>query len=164
MEMVSYLSIQLLLLIIIANAAPVLAHIVFGEKYALPVDFGKKLPDGEPIFGNSKTWRGIIAAVLLSSVVGVMLGHAVTTGALIACYAVIGDIFSSFIKRRMHREPSSMALVLDQVPESLLPAIMMMGTFRLDLVSVAIVVFCFIIAELLLSYVFFRLGIRNRPY
>ena len=160
----SYLSIQLLLLIIIANAAPVLARAIFADKFALAVDFGKKLPDGEPVFGGSKTWRGIISSLLLTSLAALVLGHAVTTGALIACYAVAGDLFSSFIKRRLHMEPSSMAPLLDQVPESLLPALMMMGTFRLDLVAVAVVVFCFIIAELILSFIFFKLGIRNRPY
>ena len=141
-----------------------LARVAFDEKYALPVDFGKRLPDGEPVFGGSKTWRGVISSLLLTSVAGVILGHTMTTGVLIASYAVIGDLFSSFIKRRLHMEPSSMAPLLDQVPESLLPAIMMMGAFKLDLVAVAIVVFCFIIAELILSFIFFKLGVRNRPY
>ena len=34
-----------------------------------------------------------------------------------------GDLFSSFIKRRFGSAPSSQALGLDQIPESLLPLV-----------------------------------------
>ena len=60
--------------------------------------------------------------------------------------------------------PHSMAPLLDQVPESLLPALMLMHAFGLDLESITILVSAFIVAELVLSLVLYRLGIRNRPY
>ena len=46
-----------------------------------------------------------------------------TAGLLVSAMAMIGDLLSSFVKRRMKLVPGSMALALDQIPESLLPAI-----------------------------------------
>jgi hypothetical protein len=46
-----------------------------------------------------------------------------TIGLLVAATAMIGDLFSSFAKRRMKLAPGSTALGLDQIPESLLPVI-----------------------------------------
>ena len=86
------------------------------------------------------------------------------TGALIAVYAILGDLFSSFIKRRLGLAPSSMAPLIDQVPESLLPALMLKDSFGLDTKAIMILVSAFIVADLILSKVLYRLGIRNRPY
>ena len=129
-----------------------------------PIDFGRRLPDRMPLFGHSKTWRGAVAAVLFSAIAAAVLGYSVETGVLVAIYAIAGDLFSSFVKRRLGMPPHSMALLLDQVPESLLPAVMLKDVFELDTESIIILVCAFIIAELLLSYIFYKLGIRKKPY
>lgn len=129
-----------------------------------PIDFGRRLPDRMPLFGHSKTWRGAAAAVLFCVVAAAVLGYSVEIGALVAVYAIAGDLFSSFVKRRLGMPPHSMAPLLDQVPESLLPAVMLKDVFELDTESIIILVCAFIIAELLLSYIFYKLGIRKKPY
>ncbi len=156
--------IHLLVLIIIANGAPVVMRTLMQNRLNTAIDFGYRLADNKPLFGRSKTWRGAVGAVIFTSIGAVALGYSLDTGAMIAVYAVLGDIFSSFIKRRLGMRPSSMAPLLDQVPESLFPAVMLMDVFELDLQSIFILVGVFIIAELLLSYIFFKLGIRKRPY
>ena len=85
-------------------------------------------------------------------------------GFLVAFYAVLGDLLSSFIKRRLMVAPSGMAPFLDQVPESFFPAFMMMHTFNLEISSVILLVLIFIIVELTVSKVLYRRGIRKRPY
>lgn len=160
----SLIQIHLLLLIIIANGAPIILRALMGRRLDVAIDFGYRLADNNPLFGSSKTWRGVIAAVIFTSIVAVLIGYPASTGAQIALYAVLGDVFSSFIKRRLGMAASSMAPLLDQVPESLLPAVMLMDTFEMDIQSIIILVCVFIIMELLLSYIFFKLGIRNRPY
>lgn len=155
---------QLLLLIIIANGAPILIRVVLNDGFSLAVDFGKRLPDNRQIFGSSKTWRGIVASVTATPVAAWLLGHAPETGLLIAVYAVVGDLTSSFIKRRLAMAPSSRALLLDQLPESLFPALMMMKTFNLDLLPVILLVLIFVISDLLLSRTLYKWGIRKRPY
>ena len=157
-------SIQLLILIIIANGAPVILRAWMHGRLGWPVDLGCRLPDKRPLFGASKTWRGIVAAMVCTAAAAVVLGYSAQTGALVAAYAMAGDLFSSFVKRRLGLAPHSMAPLLDQVPESLLPAVMLRGAFDLDLESIMILVFAFVVAGLLLSFVFFRLGIRQKPY
>ncbi|MCK5395367.1 MAG: CDP-archaeol synthase [Gammaproteobacteria bacterium] len=155
---------QLLLLIIIANGAPILIRELLNNKYDLAVDFGGKLPDDKRIFGPSKTWRGILAAIIATTAAAWVLGYSPVTGLLIATYAILGDLISSFIKRRLAIEPSNMAPLLDQIPESLFPALMMMETFKLSISSVILLVLIFVIIELLLSRTLYRWGIRKRPY
>lgn len=148
--------IQLLLLIIIANGAPVLARIIFGDHLNSPVDFGFVLPDNHPVFGSSKTWRGIFAALLMTSVAASLMNCPFATGFLIASYAVTGDLSSSFIKRRFSMAPSSKAPILDQVPESLLPAFMMMRIFDLELWSVLLLSFIFLIIDMVMTYILYH--------
>ena len=155
---------HLLLLIIIANGMPILIRVVLKDRFNAAVDFGQKLPDGREIFGTSKTWRGIISAVTITPVAAWLLGYSLEIGFWVAVYAVLGDLFSSFLKRRLAMEPSSMAFILDQVPESLLPGLMMMPVFGLDLQAVLVMVLIFIIIELLLSHILYKWGIRKRPY
>ncbi len=154
----------LLLLIIIANGAPILIRQLLNDSFKLAIDFGQKLPDKNRLFGSSKTWRGILAALLATSIAAWLLGYSLETGLLVAFYAILGDLSSSFIKRRLSMEPSSMAPLLDQVPESLIPALMMKHTFNLDISSVILLVLIFVIIELVLSHILYRWGLRKRPY
>ena len=157
-------SLQLLTLIIIANGSPILIRLLLNDSFDLAVDFGQKLPDNRRVFGDSKTWRGIVAALASTAIAAWLFGYLVTTGLLVAAYAVLGDLIASFIKRRLAMPPSSMAPLLDQVPESLLPAWMLMHIFKLDMMSVIILVLTFIIVELGLSHILYKWGIRKRPY
>lgn len=155
---------MLLLLIIIANGAPILIQVLLKDFFNTAVDFGVTLPDSQPIFGPSKTWRGVLAAIATTPVVAWLLGYSPETGLLVALYAILGDLSSSFIKRRLGMAPSSMALLLDQIPECLFPALMVMETFHLDIPSVMLLTLIFVITELALSHVLFNWGLRKRPY
>lgn len=155
---------QLLFLIIIANGAPIIIRQLLNNKFNFPIDSGITLPDSNPVFGPSKTWRGVTAALLLTSIVSLLIGYTLEAGFLVAAYAICGDLFSSFIKRRLRMKSSSMAPLLDQIPESLIPAYMMREVFNLGLLSVIWLVLIFIIVELLLSHILYRWGVRKKPY
>jgi predicted CDP-diglyceride synthetase/phosphatidate cytidylyltransferase len=156
--------IQLLSLIIIANGAPILIRVLLRGKLNLAIDFGRTFPDKRPVFGPSKTWRGIFASLLATSVAAWLLGYSPETGFLVAFYAITGDLLSSTIKRRLAMKPSSMAPILDQVPESLFPALMMKDVFMLNALSIILLVSMFIIIELALSHVLYDWGIRKKSY
>lgn len=156
--------IHLLLLIIIANGAPIILRALMGERLDFAIDFGRRLADNKPVLGRSKTWRGVIGAIVLTSTSAVLLGYSAGTGTQIAIYAVLGDILSSFIKRRLGMATSSMAPLLDQVPESFIPAFMLMDKFEVDFQSIIILVCVFFVLELLISSILFKLGIRKQPY
>jgi len=155
---------QLLILIIIANGSPVVIRWLFKHRFDLAIDLGQSLPDGQRIFGDSKTWRGLVAAVLLTAAAAYLMGYSPQTGMSVALYAMLGDLVSSFIKRRLSMPASSMAPLLDQVPESFLPALMLKDTFNLDIMAVIVLVLIFIILELLLSRILYRWGLRKKPY
>ncbi len=59
---------------------------------------------------------------------------------------------------------SSMAPLLDQVPESLFPSLLMAEIFSLNSFDIVIVVACFVVLELILSKLLYKVGVRRRPY
>ncbi|MBX3616495.1 CDP-archaeol synthase [Nitrosomonas sp.] len=147
---------QLLFLIITANGAPVLVRLLLKDHLDLAIDFGAKFVDGNRIFGSSKTWRGIIAALLATSIAAFLLEHSLETGFQIAVFAIFGDLLSSFIKRRLGMKSSSKAFLLDQVPESLLPAVMMKHSFALAPVDILFLVFIFVVIDLVMTYILYH--------
>lgn len=155
--------IHLLLLILVANGAPILARNLLAPRFNLPLDFHKQYRNRD-LFGPSKTWRGLIASIICTAVTALVLGYSLYIGVAIALAAMTGDVLSSFIKRRLNMPPSSMAPFLDQIPEALLPAVVMHAQFGLDMWSVMILVLGFIALELILSRILYRLGIRKTPY
>jgi len=162
--MLSASFLHLLLLIITANASPILVHKLLGRQYNHAIDTGKRFFDGQPLLGHSKTWRGLIGSVLVTAIVAILLGYDATVGAAIGLLAMTGDLLSSFIKRRLKLPPSSMAPLIDQIPESFLPAVVMANIFGLDGKSVSVLVIVFIVFELAVSVILYRWGIRQRPY
>jgi CDP-2,3-bis-(O-geranylgeranyl)-sn-glycerol synthase len=155
---------KLLLMLVIANGAPVIAKKVLGQLFSYPLDSGRYFVDGRPVLGTAKTVRGVMLAILATAICAPFLAISWKTGAAIGGAAMAGDLISSFIKRRMLLPPSSRALGIDQIPESLLPALAGISLLGLDIIDVVAVVALFFAGELVLSQVLFRLHIREQPY
>src|SRR5258708_6078805 len=142
---------QLLLLLMVANGAPVIAKKLLGSRFAYPLDGGAGFVDGHPLFGASKTIRGILLSITVTSAAAAVIGLGWTIGLLVGTTAMAGDLFSSFIKRRLTLPPSSRAIGLDQIPESLFPLLACRGVFSLTLADIAVTVAVFFIGQGLLS-------------
>jgi CDP-2,3-bis-(O-geranylgeranyl)-sn-glycerol synthase len=154
-----------LLLVLIANGAPVLArHVPVLSRIAYPLDGHHLFVDGRPFLGATKTWRGVFAAVVLTVPAALLFGLSAKNGLVVALLAMAGDSLSSFIKRRLGIGNSAMALGLDQIPESLLPLLYLHFVLDLGWRGVGVVVVLFLVLELVLSRWLFRLSIRKRPY
>ncbi len=158
------LEFKLLLLLTVANGTPVMARRIFGSWLSYPVDGDMKFLDGRPLLGRSKTVRGIVFSVVITALAAPFLGLPWTTGAGVAALAMLGDLISSFTKRRLKLPASSMALGLDQIPESLLPLLVYRLRLGLEWWDIIIIVAVFFLGELALSRVLFKLNIRDRPY
>ncbi|MFA7388748.1 MAG: CDP-archaeol synthase [Thiohalobacteraceae bacterium] len=158
------LAVKALLLLMAANGAPILARKLLHRRFEQPIDNHRRLADGQPLFGSSKTWRGVFAALLATPVAALILSLSPWIGLLAAVFAMAGDLLSSFIKRRMHFAPSDMALGLDQVPESLLPLLVIGPLLGIGWSTVLLLTLVFLVLELALSQVLYRLNIRKRPY
>ncbi len=105
-----------------------------------PMDFGRTLQDGERLFGDGKTWRGLVGGTLSGAFLGLLLflpfaalnpasswsfgqpssdalGGALVAfaaSAVLALGALLGDLVAAFIKRRMHKPRGAKAPGLDQ--------------------------------------------------
>lgn len=161
----------------IANAFPV----IFGG--GLAIDMGKKLPDGKPIFGSHKTFRGFIAGLLagvLTSVIQTTLLQSypssdfvlslpfqfnVLIGSMIALGALVGDLIHSFIKRRMglvEGSPLPVADQLDFVLGAILFSLLVSASPRLLTVILIIVITPPI--HLLTNFIAYMLGVKKTPW
>lgn len=157
-------SIETLILILVANGSPVLISFLLSHRMSLPIDLGLKLKDQQYLFGKTKTWRGLVASLVTTVLASFFITGGFQAGLIIASLAMSGDLLSSFIKRRLKKESSSEALLLDQIPESLFPALGMMLIIKLDLIQVIEIVIAFTIIELILSQAPYHRGIRKPPY
>ena len=128
------------------------------------IDGGALFFDGRPILGPSKTFRGVLCSIVSVPVVAMVIGLPWNIGLVVACGAMVGDCLSSFVKRRLNMSSSSMALGLDQIPESLLPLLGVWAQLSLTLEGIAGTVTGFFLLELGLSVILYKLHIRKHPY
>jgi CDP-archaeol synthase len=155
---------ELLILLALANGSPVIAKLVFSNRFSGPVDRGMKFIDGRPVFGPSKTIRGVLTSILSTTAGAALLGLELKIGILVGAAAMLGDLFSSFVKRRLGLPPSSRATWLDQIPESLLPLLACRQILSLTAVDILVGTAIFVVGEIWVSRLLFRLRIRDRPY
>lgn len=153
-----------LLLLGVANGTPIFAKTILKKRFDAPIDFGLVLPDGEPLLGESKTFRGIVVAVACTVLAAPLLGIDWRLGAGIALLSMLGDLASSFVKRRLHLKPHSQAFGLDQLPEALLPLLLFKTALDLTYTDILAVTALFVAFEIVLSRLLFRLKVRDRPW
>jgi hypothetical protein len=156
--------VPLLLLLLLANGTPLAVRKVLGSRLAYPVDADHEFIDGRPLFGPAKTLRGVFCAVAMTTIAAPLVGIDWRIGLLVGSLAMAGDLFSSFLKRRLGRSPSSPVVGIDQIPEALFPLLACMPPLALSLGDVAIGVALFFVGGLVVSRVLYALDVRERPY
>ena len=75
-----------------------------------------------------------------------------------------GDLFSSFLKRRMALPAGAKATVLDQVPESLFPLLACQNVLSLTFADTVVTVVLFFVIGIVVSRLLYKLHLRDRPY
>ena len=155
---------QLLILLMLANGTPVVAKKMVGRHYSYPLDANLTFADGRPVLGPSKTIRGVVLAVLVTTAGASLIGLGWKTGLLVGSFAMAGDLFSSFCKRRLGLPSSSRASGLDQIPESLLPLLACRDLLALTAADIVVCVVIFVIGEVVLSRLLYAFRLRDRPY
>ena len=155
---------QLMALLTVANGTPLIAKKMFGRHFARLVDASITFFDQRPLFGSSKTLRGILLSIPITTVSAPLVAVDPGVGTLAATAALAGDSFSSFMKRRLNLPPSSQALGLDQVPESLFPLLACRFSPSLTAADIALGIGIFFVGELVLSRVLYKAHLRDEPY
>jgi CDP-2,3-bis-(O-geranylgeranyl)-sn-glycerol synthase len=135
-----------LILLITANGVPWAAGRALHGRWAAPLDFGLTI-GGQRLFGSHKTWRGLLSAAVACTAVGVALHVSGWVGCLFGALSMLGDAVSSCIKRRLRLPPGTDILLVDQLPEALLPTLCLSRPLGLDGVQVAVVVATFVVLD-----------------
>lgn len=130
------LFIKLLILIWLVNFAPPFVAQIFESKWNNPIDGGYLLPDGRPLLGRHKTIRGVLAGIITGGSIGPALGFPLWLGLGAAILSMLGDLLSSFLKRRFSFTSGDAVPGLDQIPEGLLPFILIIPYYSLSAVYV----------------------------
>jgi CDP-2,3-bis-(O-geranylgeranyl)-sn-glycerol synthase len=92
-----------------------------------PIDLGRNFSDDRRIFGDGKTYRGLIAGITAGIGIGLLQiwisgiysweslpEHTFTSIMLLSTGALLGDLCKSFFKRRLGRERGSKWPIADQ--------------------------------------------------
>lgn len=162
--MIPYIVIgQILSLLVVANGAPIIARDLLGKRGDWPLDFGWLFFDGRPLLGPSKTIRGVVAAIGATGCAARLFGDDFATGAYVGLLAMVGDLLSSFLKRRLGIASSGRALGLDQGLEALVPLLAMQAPWALRLFDMVAIIVMFFIVDVVLSRLLYKLHIRERP-
>lgn len=151
-------------MLVLANGAPVVTAKVLRRRWSAPVDAGLHWFDGRPLFGKSKTWRGVVSGALCCALFALATEHGFVFGLLFGLLALAGDLFSSFIKRRWELRPSARMPWLDQVPEAAIPLFYAMAKGLVDAWEALAIVVLFTLSNMWISPLLYRLGIRRQPH
>ncbi|MGC8121782.1 CDP-archaeol synthase [Marinobacter sp. VGCF2001] len=158
------LSLELFVMLVLANGAPVIVAKLFHQHGNWPIDGGRQWRDGEFVLGPSKTWRGLVSGTLACALFAFWTGLWWLFGALFGGLALLGDMLSSFIKRRMGLVSSARAVWLDQLPEALLPMLFAWYWLELPGWEAGAIALLFALSNMLFSPLLYRLGIRKQPH
>jgi len=156
------LSVRLLVLLVVANLAPLVVRRLLGARWQAPLDGGLRFVDGRPLLGPAKTVRGLAAAIVATALCAPVVGIPIVLGALMGAAAMAGDALSSFVKRRLGVATSAEAIGLDQIPESLLPLLAVQGALSLSVAQIVGVTAVFVALGVPLRRILHRMRLRNR--
>ena len=144
----------------IANAFPTLF------RGGPPMDLGLNFIDGKRIFGANKTFRGFGMALILGILAAVaeeiFLGSGLfLIGALAALGALLGDLFGSFLKRRIDFKPGKPFPILDQLDFILGALILTYPVQQVGFGTIIILVVFTPPIHMLANYFAYRLGVKK---
>ena len=162
-----------------ANMAPVLAKNMF-RKLTFPIDFNIKLGK-YAIFGENKTYRGLIAGILAAIIVAYMqfflsenniltvlplldYSNWLLIGLLLGFGAMFGDMVKSFVKRRLGLKPGMPFVPFDQLDFVFGALIFVYPIARLSMEKMAIILFISLILHIVINHIAFYTGIRKERW
>ena len=159
--------IRIALFLIWANFLPALTKILLRRRFNRTLDNGLKWFDNRPIFGSHKTIRGILASLVGSTAVFPLLGVSWKVAMTAAMLAMVGDLTTSFIKRRLNLHSGQDIWVLDHFLESFFPVLYLRPYFQLSWFQVFWVLILFIVlayhGSKFWKFILFRPPLKTYP-
>lgn len=146
-----------------ANAIPVIAG------GGISMDFGKTLPDGRPVFGKNKTFRGFIAGLAIGTIAGLaessLFNYPIAFGFVVSLGALMGDLTGAFLKRRLSIPPGGLLPVVDQIDfimGAILFSLLLPMSLNWELYIAVLIVTPPV--HLLTNYAAYRLKLKSNPW
>ena len=140
-----------------ANAAPV----ALGG--GPPLDGGEKWLDGKPFLGGHKTLRGCIVGVIMGLLIGVLQGS-FYAGLTQGLGAILGDLVSSFLKRRWDIAPGEGFPLLDQLDFIVAAIILSQPYTRASLQEMLIILVVTVPIHYFMNYAAWLLRMKENPW
>jgi CDP-2,3-bis-(O-geranylgeranyl)-sn-glycerol synthase len=160
----------------IANMAPIFAtRIPLLRRWNTPLDFGASYRSIR-IFGNNKTWRGLLFGVFCAVLTGLFqyrfiaygaesLTFIVTSSAALGFGALAGDAIESFFKRQRNIPAGESWFPFDQT-DYIVGGLIAVWPFiprQLTFDIIAGTLFIYTSLHLIFSYIGFRFGLKKKP-
>ena len=110
------------------------------------VDFGRKMSDGERIFGDHKTIRGLLSGLAVGITVGIFESllsgtYMIGMATLASAGALLGDLGGAFIKRRMKIIPGQPLPGVDQL-DFVLGAVLLISLIYTPTLGTLLILLC----------------------
>lgn len=171
----------------LANTSATLSKSIPGLRTLnYPIDLGKSWR-GVRIFGDHKTFRGLIFATLVAAVVAVIERYLFSVsdwirqtstvnyvdwgyltiaiiGGLQGSAALIGDAIKSFFKRRVGIKPGGQWFPFDQIDFLIAACLIMLPVVKFPLLAYLILFLGFVTLHRLTSIIGYFLGLKDVPY
>ncbi|NHI83365.1 MAG: CDP-2,3-bis-(O-geranylgeranyl)-sn-glycerol synthase [Candidatus Thorarchaeota archaeon] len=167
----------------IANATPV----IFGGGQS--IDGGRTLRDGRRLLGDGKTIRGFLAGVFFGILTGVsqnmiaphllpllaqfvkvtsnmeyVLFMTIPSAVLLSLGALIGDIFGSFLKRRINLESGAPSPMLDQLGFMIMGLLFAYPVLQPEPIFVVILILVTLAIHWISNALGYLLGLKRNPW
>lgn len=152
---------KILCLLWLINLAPPFLSLLLKERLRTPVDLGRRLKDGQPLFGDHKTIRGVLAGVATGGLTGCLMGLPVGIGLACGALSMTGDLLTSFAKRRLGKPSGTVMAGLDQLPEGALPLLVLVPHAGFGAVGATAVLLLFCAGAYAGSFLFTRIFIDH---
>lgn len=162
-----------------ANMAPVIVRNFF-KKLAVPVDFGKELGN-MPIFGEHKTYRGLIFGVLFAIAITFLqyllyranflpqlaivdYSNWLLLGALLGAGAMTGDLAKSFFKRRLNIDSGKPFIPFDQMDFIIGALLFSYPIANISFEKMGIILLISFVLHIIVNHIAFYTGIRKEKW
>ncbi len=162
-----------------ANMAPVIVKNMFNN-LRIPIDFNKKL-NNKPIFGENKTFRGLIFGILFAIIIAyiqfllynnnvfvdisiVNYSNWLLIGFLMGFGAIFGDLTESFVKRRLGYKPGRPFVPFDQLDFVIGAIIFIYPLVTLSLGKIIIILTLSFVLHIIVNHSAFYTGMRKEKW
>lgn len=146
----------------------------------VPVDMNRRI-DGKRIFGDNKTWRGVIFGVLAGTLIALVQGylyelrtfrsismvdysHPILLGFLMGLGDHVGDLFESFMKRRLDIRPGDPFIPFDQLDGPIGAMILSYPLTHISLKDATFVLLIWFVFHVITKHIGFWIGVDKRKW